>query len=191
MKNIKITLCIVIFYWFGYSCSSDDTLSPEIDPINNSLPNNAPNIASLADKISGTYSGIGKKMPNRVSLGSYTGCVTPPNWESNFVSGTSTVVVTKIDDINVNIKIFGGAITTEIYSPIALTESNSVIDFVFGTYNYNSGYFSFSRGTSDSSYITTNACLQGLPYYSGSSGLNDGVYTYSTIGHIDFTGTKL
>ena len=62
---------------------------------------------------------------------------------------------------------------------------------MFGTYNYNSGYFVFSGETNDTSYITTNACLQGLPYYSGSSGLNNGVYTYSTLGHIDFTGTKL
>lgn len=186
MKNSKTTLLIIITCLI-FSCSSDDELTGD-DEL---APETIAFVSSPADKISRTYSGVGKKMPNRVSLGSYSGCITPTNWESNFVTGTSTVVVTKVDDNNISIKIYGGAIETEIYSPVPVTENNGIIDFIFGTYNYNSGYFSFSRGTSDSYYISTNACLQGLPYYSGYSGLNNGVYFYATIGHIDFTGTKI
>ena len=39
---------------------------------------------------------------------------------------------------------------------------------------------------------TTNACLQGLPYYYGSpqSLIPNNLYSYQTIGHIDFSGTK-
>ena len=111
MKNLKTALyiiTIVIINCSVFSCSSNDELTPDTDPI----------IVSTADKISGTYSGIGKRMPNGISLGTYSACTTPPNWELNFVTGTSSVVVTKVDDNNVSIKIFGGAMLAEIYSKV-------------------------------------------------------------------------
>jgi hypothetical protein len=179
LKAYKI-LFVISYCIFFTNCTPSDSEQIDTEPV----------LKSPTDKISGTYTGIGKKMPNGVYLGNFSGCVTPPNWESNFVTGSSIVTVTKVDDYAVNMKISGGAITTETYSNVAVTENNGNISFLFGNYNILSGSFIFSARTNDAGYITTNACLQGLPYYSGWSALINGVYGYSTIGHIDFAGTK-
>lgn len=179
LKAYKI-LFVISFCIFFTNCTPSE--SEQID--------NEPVLKSPADKISGTYTGIGKKMPNGVYLGTYSACITPPNWESNFITGTSIIIVTKSNDNTVNIIISGGVIPTETYSNIAVTESNGNINFKYGFYNINSGYFVFSGGTKATIYGTTNACLQGLPYFTGQEIFVTGGYYFETEEHIDFNGTK-
>tara|TARA_R110002033_G_scaffold162910_1_gene199773 strand:+ start:5059 stop:5868 length:810 start_codon:yes stop_codon:yes gene_type:complete len=141
-----------------------------------------------ADKILGTYSGVGKRMPNGIILGNFSGCITPPNWDSNFITGATIVNISKVNDNTININLTGGPFTSSVYSNINITENNGIINFGFGNYSVVSKSLVISANTG--SWINTNSCLQGLPYYYGWSALMNGVYSYQTIGHEDFTGTK-
>ena len=188
MKNLKTTLLTLIFLCFAFSCSNDDQLYADSDVPNTiATPIDA---TSPASRISGTYKGIGKKMPNGVFLGSFSGCIEPINWEDHFIQGTFTVLVTRLENNSVKIKISGSSIPTEIYAPVAVSEDRGIIEFAYGSYDYGIDSFELSKGIGNS-YNDTNACLRGMPYYYGLSASTNDFYSYSTLGHIDFTGSKL
>lgn len=152
--------------------------------------NNGNTNASAADKISGTFNGTGKILPDNVSLGTYKGCVTPPGWESNFITGTSVVTISKTNDSTITLSLNGSPFPSYTYSNIKVEEVGTRINFGFGYYDSNSRFLSISRNNASSVFTGNPACLQGMPYYSGWSVLNDGNYAYSTHGRIDFSGTK-
>jgi hypothetical protein len=188
-KNFYFLLFMVISLASLHSCSksNDPTDKTTDDKTIDQVPPKVVQTA-LADKISGLFSGSGKRMPQGVLLGTYTGCVAPTGWEKNLLSGSSNATITKVSDNMVSITLAGGPFTNNTFTNVTITENASIISFGFGTYNENSKFLSISAMTG--SYISTGACLSGLPYYSGSSLLNNGSYTYQTIGHVDFTGTK-
>lgn len=175
---VLISLVIVV----GCSKSSDPT-DEIIDPV---IPQTIQ--TTLAGKILGFFSGNGKRMPQGVSLGTYTGCVTPTGWEKNLLTGPANATVTRLTDTTVSITLADGPFINNTFTNVRITENGSIISFSVGSYNENSKLLSISANTG--TYITTATCLSGLPYYSGWSALNNGTYTYQTIGHIDFTGTK-
>lgn len=143
---------------------------------------------SPAGKIAGVFSGTGKKMPNGIFLGNYQGCVTPAGWDNNFITGNATARITKVDDNTINLTLTGGPFTNNTYSNIPVTESGGSIVWGSSYYDENSKLLNISYF--NGSYISSNACLQGLPYYYGWSALSNGTYGYQTIGHLDFTGKK-
>ena len=154
--------------------------------INNDVIINSPK--SIADDIAGLYSGTGVYMPNGISLGNYSGCVTPSGWESNLKTGASFVNISKVNDSIVNITFSGGPFSNNTFSNIKIKKNGTRINIGSGYSDVSSKFLSISF--SNDSYIITNACLQGLPNYWGWSVLGDGKYSYQTHGHCDFTGTK-
>lgn len=159
-------------------CSKED--QPNIDPGKDTSP---------AGKMAGTFNGMGKKMPGGIFLGNFNGCVTPPGWENNFQVGSSSATIAKLTDTTIAISLSGGVLSSTTYSNIRVTENGTMIDFLIGNYDSYTNLLLLSV-KDGGSYITTNACLQGLPYYSGWSALSNGIYGYTTLGHIDFSGTK-
>ncbi|MGN6401167.1 MAG: hypothetical protein ACTHMD_11980 [Flavisolibacter sp.] len=143
-----------------------------------------------ADKISGVFNGTGKKLPDNVSLGTYKGCVTPPGWENNFITGPSVVTISKSSDSTVTLSLTGSPFPAYTYSDVKVEENGTRISFGFGYYETSTRLLTISRNNAISVFTGSPACLQGMPYYSGWSVLNDGNYAYTTHGRIDFSGTK-
>lgn len=181
MKRILLTWIAAIFILT--SCEDNNT-----DPSNNS--DNKNNI-SVSASITGIYSGSGKYMPQGINLGTFEGCVVPPGWEKNLLSGSALVNISIVTDSTVNITLSGGPFSTIKYTNVKATKVANSIDLnsgYIGYFDLDSKFLNLSISTG--SYIKTNACLQGLPYYAGWSVLSDGNYSYQTIGHIDFAGNK-
>lgn len=179
-KKLIIPLLIFInVFWALPGCKKDT---------NSSSGNN--DKRSIADQIAGVFNGTGKVLPDGIFLGNYKGCVIPTGWESNFSAGTSNVNITKVSDTLITMSISGGPFSLSTYFNIPITHNGNRINFGFGYYDTNSRFLSFSRNTADVIYTPSPSCLQGMPYYSGGSILNDGNYGYYTHGRADFSGTK-
>ncbi|MFT4094356.1 MAG: hypothetical protein QM640_12020 [Niabella sp.] len=183
--NRSVRIYLIAIALFAIICSSCSKAFDNDD----ANQNNNTNISAAA-AIAGTYTGTGKWMPDNIHLGIYSGCVAPDGWDSNFKTGTATVNVTKITDSTVTITLAGPYPTTS-YSPVTVKAGNAQITFSTGYYDTNSKFLTLSARTGRSrGYITSNACLSGLPYYSGWSALINNQYDYYTIDHVDFSGTK-
>jgi hypothetical protein len=178
MKNITLITTIIIISFSG--CSKKDSKDD----------NNSGNI-SAADKISGTFNGSGKYMPDKINLGLVKGCNLPVNWESNFKTGAATVNIAKITDSTVKISLTG-IFPQIIYTGVKVKTNGNTVEFGSGYYDTNSKFLTLSTFTPGYSYISAGAgaCLIGLPYLSGWSPLLDNNYSFQTIGHADFSGTK-
>lgn len=177
MKIILSTFVIGLFLFL--SCTKGDNLN---------LTDDNTTKQSVADQISGIFYGTGKKMPQGIDLGLFKGCVTPTGWENNFVTGNSSVVVSKVNDNLVNLS-FTASLNGVIYNNIKVVKNGNILNFGIGSYDINSKFLTISAMTG--SYLSSYACLQGLPYFYGVQTIGTpSIYAYSTIGHIDFTGTK-
>jgi hypothetical protein len=185
MKKIKYkAACFVVVSLLFFICLSCSKNASKDDDNNGNTTNSA------ADKISGAFNGTGKKLPDNVFLGNYKGCVTPPGWESNFITGPSVVNISRINDTTITLSLNGSPFPSYTYSNIPVAESGTRINFGFGYYDTNAKFLSISRNNANSVFTGSPACLQGMPYYSGWSVLNDGNYAYTTHGRIDFSGTR-
>ncbi len=173
--SVCLILCTTVSLFNLFGCSKSSDLSSKM--------------TTPADKISGPFSGSGKRMQQGLLLGAYTGCITPPGCEANLITGSGNATITKVTDSTINITLSGGPFTNNAFSRVPITENAGTITFAFGSYDENSKFLSISANTG--TYLSTGACLTGLPYYSGwPSFTSVNVYTYQTIGHTDFTGTK-
>jgi hypothetical protein len=154
-------------------------------------PNSQSQDTSVAGQIAGTYIGLGKNLPDNIYLGKFNGCVIPPNWESNFKTGQAIAKIIKVSDNTVNVSLSGGPFTyVHTNSDVTVIQSGANINLPFGNYNANTGFLSVSINNAQMIYTPSPSCLQGMPYYSGGSILNDGVYQYYTHARLEFSGTK-
>lgn len=190
MKTFKplFFLLMAIACLSASSCENDDD---DIVPSNENGQE-----LSAADKISGLFKGTGKYMPNGIWLGNSNGCVLPTGWEGHFRTGESFANVVKLSDSTVRITLSDGPFSQIVYSSIKVKNNGNSVDFDWGlrqnigSYDVNSKFLTLSSYTNNSSYVSTNACLTGLPYLAGWSLFNDNNYGFQTIDHADFSGIK-
>lgn len=177
---LKFTFLFIATSCICGMCSKDDQ-----------KPDSPPEDTSVAGQIAGTYTGLGKNLPDNIYLGKFNGCVVPPNWESNFITGQAIAKIIKVTDNTVNVSLSGGPFTyVHTNSGVAVTQIGTNINLPFGNYNTSTGFLSVSINNAQVIFTPSPSCLQGMPYYSGGSILNDGVYQYYTHARLDFTGTK-
>lgn len=174
---------ILIIITILFSCSKNDA-------VNSSDGDRNPNDNSPAAIIAGTFSGSGQVLPDNISLGNYKGCIEPPGWKNNFITGQAQVTISKSTDSSVSFVMNGGPFKSNHYSDVRVSEKNGKIEFGFGSYDINSKLLYISRNTAPSVFTGSPACLQGMPYYSGWDVLLDGNYVYTTHGRVEFTGSK-
>jgi hypothetical protein len=145
-------------------------------------------ITSDADLMQGIYSGNGQYLPGQINLGVQSTCTTIP-YQSYLQIGAATLSVSKIDDDTVSFQYSSGSFPSIFYPKVVISKNGNIISFYGGTYNTTTKYFSFSGATPNTFYTTTSACLIQLPYVYGYNPLGTG-YTYQTIDHLEFSGTK-
>jgi len=151
---------------------------------------NTPADNSAAAKIAGTFEGSGKYMPQGINLGLVKGCTLPSGWESNFKTGNSTIDITKASDSTIMLTLTSGPFPKFSYGPMKVAATDNSVTFPSGSYIISSKKLNFSAYTEYSLYITSNVCLIGLPYLYGFDLLGSGSYSFQTIDHVDFSGTK-
>ncbi|MEI2759098.1 MAG: hypothetical protein V9G42_06640 [Bacteroidia bacterium] len=143
---------------------------------------------SNADLMQGNYSGNGQYLPGQINLGTNSACTTFP-YSSYLQIGATTLNINKIADDTITLQYSSSAFPSIFYTNTPITKNGNVISFYGGTYNVSTKYFSFSGGTPNTIYMTTSACLIQLPYVYGYNPLGT-LYTYQTIDHLEFSGTK-
>lgn len=199
LKRLILNLPLVIFFVLAAVFLPGCSKSSAGKNTNDSTVTTPPKPLSLTDQISGTYSGNGKKIPQAVNLGRFTGCVVPTGWENNLVSGAGSVDISKFGDSSVHLVFSGGPFSASDAYNLNITKSgNSIIlppnypiPGVALSYDINTKNLSVAVNTASSYYVPPSSCTQGLPYYYGAPSIPfDGSYVYLSIGHIEFSGTK-
>lgn len=180
MKRSLISLLLYCLVIILSHCEKASTTNHENDD-----PKTSP-----ADKVSGTFKGTGMALPDNINLGTYKGCVEPPAWRNNFLIGSAEVIISKQNDSTISFTISGVPFSVRSYSNIHIKENNGVIDLGVGNYVEDTKYLNLSLNTAPGVFTGSPACLQGMPYYSGWSPLNDNNFVYFTHGRNDFTGYK-
>jgi len=145
---------------------------------------------SPAGMMAGLFTGQGQYMPQGINLGSYKGCSAPAGWQDNLKKGNASVQVTKVDDNTIKISLKTGPFPGYVFDKVAVQKSGNTVSFASGAYDVDSKLLVMSSRTSKTSYLTTSACLVGLPYVAGWDALGTGSYNFQTIDHVDFQGTK-
>lgn len=204
--KIHFRLITIVFLLFLLSCKKNSA-----DPKNN---NGGGNNLSIAEKIAGSYTGIGKYLPGNINLGNTIVCIAPTlDYNSLYLDGAATINISKITDSTVKISLLSGPFPLETYDNILLKAVGNNIEFndslsvisrtlgVLARIEKNTGFFdpatnniSFSRVAPNFPISYSISCYSGLPYYTSSSvpdpvsGLM--VFSNATIKRYVFSGKK-
>jgi hypothetical protein len=194
-KHLLIkSLFIFIGVFLFASCTKSS-----VDPSSNNLTKTtAP--ASLADQISGTFTGTGKNMPSAVIIGSsLNGCITPPELNNYLETGTAQLDISKVSDSTVRITFIGGPFTASESYLENITKSGNSIILRAGlpeealTYDISTKEISVGVDTPtyfDNTLVFSSACQQGLPYYFGFLIIGTNKIDFESLGYAEFSGTK-
>jgi len=170
--------------------------------------------SSAADKIAGSYTGLGQYLPGNIDLGNTLNCGSPStDYNTLYQSGTASINIIKVSDSTVNIILSSGPFPKDTFNKVLLKARGSMIQFSdslaihsrtaglvdiveinAGTFDPSSNTLSFSRQAPGVAYSFSTNCISGLPYYystftfDGTTGLN--VYFNTTIKRYVFNGTK-
>jgi len=194
MKNLLIRLkAIVLFACMLASCKNGNEPGPSP---NNKTANAA---ASIADMISGSFSGTGKKTSNEITnISSTSGCLVNPPGIDNYIStGSAQLQITKVSDSTIDITFTGGPFTLPETHERRITKSGNLITVVGlpeEELTYDTSTKQITAGMDSGDYfdnvILGAACTQGLPFYYGEQVFGGTQINYLTLAYAQFSGAK-
>ena len=192
LKNYLIQLQIVMLYACLVSACTKNGSTPSSNKTTTTS-------VTIADQISGSFSGTGKRLAAGINLGTYSGgCIVPSGWQNNTATGTATLDIAKIDSTEIRLTFVGGPfLGSDSYVKNIVKSGNSIIlsgSSAFPgealTYDIDTKLISAAIFPGTSYYVPSPACTTGLPYYYGVLNIVNLEYTYITLGNIAFAGTK-
>lgn len=156
--------------------------------------NNTPTAPSTpADFIVGKYNGTGKRLPEFIKLGSFSGCGIVQGWESNFVVGAATLDIAKVDSNLIRLTFVGGPFSVQNTYVFRISKNDNIITMPISLYGSGLNFdivtkvLTVSVYPKDYYYLPSGACTAGLPYYYGTVDMADYKTSYFTIAHLDFS----
>ncbi len=137
--------------------------------------------SSLAEKVSGTFTGTGKYMPPNINLGDAYSCFVP-NITSYLNAGNATCVISEIDSNTVNITLYGSLYTVSFSRNYTIVSSgNTITDTNANTFTYYLSSKQLNFLSSYTDWIYANSCspenkyyyIFNLPVYINATSLNE------------------
>lgn len=182
IKNLHMYL-ITGFVLILSSCTPNrDTGSPNT------------NNTTLAQIVTGTYSGSGKYMPHLQTIGTKTLTCIVPDWVGTLKSGTAATIVSIINDSTVNVVLTGSIYSNSFNSNFILVKNGNEVSDRRGNIKYYIDTKSLQFAFSNTIIQVGGGCTAVNKYYYVSEGPitvpATPRYSYASIGNWEFIGKK-